>query len=129
MKKIFVASTLLCLLTFALVSCAIGGNSDTGNTDNTVGMDSRNFIPGSITINKGENITLENQEATVHIISNGSWQGDIPDSQKEPGAPVVNNVTMSSANQTLVIGPFNTAGTFHYYCMVHDGMSLTVIVH
>ena len=26
------------------------------------------------------------------------------------------------------IGPFNTAGTFHLYCTVHQGMNLTVIV-
>lgn len=127
MKKIFAASALL-LLAFTLISCTLTGNDNSGNSDNTVGMDSRNFTQSSITIKKGESITLENQEATAHIIANGSWQGSVPDSKQEPGAPVVNNVTIGSVNQTLDIGPFNTAGTFHYYCMVHDGMNLTVIV-
>ncbi|HEX7735361.1 MAG TPA: plastocyanin/azurin family copper-binding protein [Ktedonobacteraceae bacterium] len=128
MKKILALGAVLILLAATLASCTITGNGNTSTSDNTVGMDSRNFIPGSITIKKGESITLQNQEATTHIIANGTWQGSVPDSQAEPGAPVVNNATISSANQTLAIGPFNTAGTFHYYCMVHDDMNLTVIV-
>jgi plastocyanin len=127
-KKFLALGALLILLAATLVSCTISGNDGTSTSGNTVGMDSRNFLPGSITIKKGASITLENQEATTHIIANGAWQGSVPDSQTEPGAPVVNNATISSANQTLVIGPFNTAGTFHYYCMVHDGMNLTVTV-
>lgn len=128
-KKIFVASVLLVLLTLSLVSCTITGNSSSTTTSgNTVGLTGDNFAQSSITIKKGESVTLVNQANVVHIITNGSWQSDTPDSQVEPGAPVINNYTISSPNQTVVIGPFNTAGTFHYYCTVHTGMNLTVIV-
>lgn len=129
MKKIFVVSALFVLFTLSLVSCTITGNSSSNTTTgNTVGLTGDNFSQSSITIKKGESITLVNQANVVHIISNGSWQSDTPDSQTEPGAPVVNNYTISSPNETEVIGPFNTAGTFHYYCTVHTGMNLTVIV-
>jgi plastocyanin len=128
MKKILAACVLLALLTLTLVSCTITGNDNTSTTGNTVGLGGTNFTQSSITIKKGTSVTLVNQANVVHIISNGSWQGDTPDSQTEPGAPVINNVTINSPNQTQVIGPFNTAGTFHYYCIVHDGMNLTVIV-
>lgn len=127
MKK-FVLGTLLALLALSLLSCTMVAGDGSNHTGNVVGMDNHSFTPGSITIKKGENITLNNQEAVTHIITNGSWQGNVPDPQTEPGAPVVNNLTISSVNQTSVIGPFNTAGTFHYYCIVHDGMNLTVIV-
>src|SRR6267378_3766203 len=66
-KKIVAASALLALLTLALVSCTITGNDDTNKTDNTVGMESHNFTQSSITIKKGESITLDNQDANVHI--------------------------------------------------------------
>ena len=128
-KKIFVFSTLLVLLILALASCTVAGNDNsTGTTGNTVGLTGNAFSPGSITIKKGTSITLVNQANVVHIISNGSWQNGTADPQTEPGAPVVNNYTISSPNQTEVIGPFNTAGTFHYLCIVHTDMNLTVVV-
>lgn len=128
MKKIIAVSTLLILLTLSLVSCTITGNDNTSTTGNTVGLTGNAFAQSSITIKKGASITLVNQANVVHIISNGSWQDNTSDPQTEPGAPVVNNYTISSPNQTEVIGPFNTAGTFHYFCIVHTGMNLTVIV-
>ena len=129
MKKIFAVSVLLALLTLSLVACTVTGSSNsTTIPGNTVGLTGNDFAQSSITIKKGESVTLVNQSNVVHIISNGSWQSDTPDPQAEPGAPVINNYTISAPNQTEVIGPFNTAGTFHYYCTVHTGMNLTVIV-
>jgi len=129
MKKHIALSTLLVLLALTLISCTVVGNTNNpGSSDNTVGLDTQSFTPSSITIKKGSSITLDNQDAVAHIITNGSWQGSVPDSQSEPGAPVVNNLTISSVHQTATIGPFNTAGTFHFYCIVHSGMNLTVIV-
>ena len=42
--------------------------------------------------------------------------------------PTVNNLTFNSAGQSMTVGPFNTAGTYHLYCSVHVNMNLTVIV-
>jgi plastocyanin len=30
---------------------------------------------------------------------------------------------------SVEIGPFNAAGTFHIICVVHPGMNLMVVVH
>ena len=129
MKKILAAGMLLALLTLSLVSCTLTGTSNTTTAPgNTVGLTGDNFDQSSITLKKGASVTLVNQADVVHIIANGTWQDNTPDPQAEAGAPVVNNYTISSPNQTEVIGPFNTAGTFHYYCTVHTGMNLTVIV-
>ncbi len=66
--------------------------------------------------------------AVTHIISNGMWENSTPKPQQEAGAPVVDKMMFNSSGQTQTIGPFNTAGTFHYYCSVHVNMNLTVNV-
>lgn len=44
----------------------------------------------------------------------------------EPGAPTVSNVQVNG--KSIEVGPFTTAGTYHIYCVVHQGMNLTVVV-
>ena len=128
MRKILGLLIFVVLATLFIAACSTSGGGGGNSSDNTVGLTSTNFAQSSITIKKGQSVTLDNQGSTVHIIANGSWQGNTPDPKTEPGAPVVNNAQISSAGQTLQIGPFNTAGTFHYYCSVHPGMNLSVVV-
>ena len=125
MKKIL---GILALLSLFVVACGGGSSGGGGGGSNTVGLAATTFAQNSITIKKGDSLTLTNQTGTVHIIANGSWNGNTPNPKQEPGAPVVNNMQFNSANQSQTIGPFNTAGTFHYYCSVHPGMNLTVTV-
>jgi plastocyanin len=66
-------------------------------------------------------------DAVGHIIQNGSWtQSGTPQMQTEPGAPVEHNLDLKGGS--TVIGPFSTAGVFHLYCTIHQGMNLTVVV-
>ena len=125
MKKLIAAFVLLFMITFMVVAC--GGGTSSG-ASNEVHMGSSNFVQSSITISKGSSITLIDDMAVTHIISNGMWVNGTPKPQQEAGAPVVKNMTFNSSGQTQTIGPFNTAGTFHYYCSVHVNMNLTVIV-
>ena len=132
MKKVFGVLALFVLMSMLVVACGGGttggNNGGGGGSSNTVGLASASFAQSSITISKGQSITLNNQTGVTHIIANGSWNGNTPAPKTETGAPVVNNATISSQGQTLSIGPFNTSGTFHYYCSVHPGMNLTVTV-
>lgn len=109
------------------------GTSPFGNTttstpgsSNEVHMDYSNFIPSSITISKGSSLTLVDDVAVFHIVTNGTWDGTTPKPSKEAGAPTVN--TQFQSSDTHQVGPFTTAGTYHLYCTVHPGMNLTVIV-
>jgi plastocyanin len=112
------------MVTILIVACAGPGGG--GSTD--VHMGNINFTQSTVTISKGSSLNLIDDVAVVHLISNGFWKngGSIPAS--ESGAPTVNNLQFSSAGESHMIGPFNTAGTFHLYCIIHENMNLTVIV-
>jgi plastocyanin len=120
---------LLAMLTIMITACA-GGTTAAGNSPNTVHMNDTNFDQSSITIKKGESLTLVNDVSTVHIIENGTWDNNgtpKPDINiKNEGAPVVD--AQMNGGDSRTFGPFNTAGTFQLYCTVHNGMNLTVIV-
>src|SRR5262249_54207575 len=78
---------LLVMLTIMMTACA---GSSASNGPNTVHMNDTNFEQSSITIKKGESLTLANDVATVHIIENGIWDNDgTPKPNRENGAPVI----------------------------------------
>ncbi len=124
MKKLIVVLVVLSLVTFLVAACGSSG----GSSSTAVHMGNTNFTQSSVTINKGSNINLIDDSAVTHIISNGSWVNGTPKPATEPGAPTVSNLTFNAAGQSQTIGPFDTAGTFHFYCSVHQNMNLTVIV-
>ncbi len=97
MKKFALSFVILSLVAVLLTACGGSGScggsssgSSSGSTP-TVHMCGNNFVQSSITISKGQSLTL--------------------------------------VNDSHMIGPFPTAGTYHLYCTVHPGMNLTVIVH
>src|SRR5436309_2021395 len=129
MKKlivIFVAMALFTILTAA--SCAGSGGGGSAGAGASVHMGPTTFLQPSVTISKGSSLSLIDDVPVLHIIGNGSWVNNVTQPAIEPGAPVVNNVQISSAGQSITVGPFNTAGTYHLYCSVHLNMNLTVIV-
>jgi plastocyanin len=93
-----------------------------------VHMKDMDFMQRSITIKRGQSITLVSDTPTPHQITNGSWSsgGIAQPATNEPGAPKVDVTVAGDSQQT--IGPFLAVGTFHYYCTIHQGMNLTVIV-
>ena len=125
-KKILVGLVLLGILTTAIAACGIYDVSNTPSGP-TVHMGGANFLQPSITISKGQSLTLVDDSTAQHIIKNGTWKGNSPVNKTEPGAPGV-NVTFNG-NDSSSIGPFNTSGSFQLYCTIHPGMNLTVVVH
>src|SRR5258708_40178001 len=124
--KISLALLVFGLMTALLTACSIK-DEPAGTSGPQVHMTGFNFMQNSITINKGETLTLVNDAAPPHHITNGSWIGAHPDPQTENGAPRV-DLTFNG-NDSAPIGPFTTTGTFHLYCTIHAFMNLTVIVH
>ncbi len=141
MKKLLLALVVFGLVSVLLVACG-GGSSNSSNGSSsgssssggssggstaTVHMTDNNFAQASVTISKGSSLNLVDDTAVIHIISNGSWVNGSPQPKVESGAPVVSSLQFNG-NDTHSVGPFNTAGTFHLYCTVHQNMNLTVIV-
>jgi plastocyanin len=130
MRRLFVLLILYSVATVVVAACAsasIVSNANAGTSSNQVHMNDANFVQPSITIKKGESITLVADTLVSHTISNGTWDNGTPKPAKDPGTPLVDNVSVggdSSAN----IGPFTSAGIFNLYCTIHPGMNLTVIV-
>ena len=124
MKKLLVAFILSSLVTVLLVAC--GGPGEGSDGGNGVHMGDSNFLQPSVTVSKGSSLNLINDTSVVHIIQNGSWVNGTPRPKTESGAPTVSQEFDGTGSH--MVGPFNTAGTYHLYCTVHEGMNLTVIV-
>ena len=123
LKKLFAILGLCCTIVVLFAAC---GSAPGG--PNPVHMSATSFIQSSITIKKGESITLMNDNPFVgHTIANGTWENDTAHPSTETGAPEVKNIQIGGGSSATV-GPFTTAGTFKLYCTVHAGMNLTVIV-
>ena len=122
-KKLFAMLGLSCIIAMLLVAC--GSDS---NGPNPVHMNAGNFVQNSITIKKGESITLIDDNLFVpHTIANGTWENGTAKPVREAGVPEIKDVKIGG-NSSATIGPFTTAGTFKLYCPIHTGMNLTVIV-
>jgi len=84
------------------------------------------FAQPTVTISKGSKLMLIDDGQFPHVLSNGTWVNNMPHPATEPGAPPVQNLNVNG--NSVEIGPFNTAGTFHLYCTIHPGMNLTIVV-
>ena len=108
------------LITVLLTAC-------TTTEPNPVKLEASTFAPSSITIKKGEKITLINDTDDIpHKIENGTWDSGAERPKIAPRALIVD--TEWGGRQSETIGPFTTAGTFQLYCTYHQDMNLTVIV-
>ncbi len=125
-KKVLVGLILFGVLTALLAACSI--REETTASGPTVHMGGANFLVPSITIKKGDTLILIDDAPVPHEIFNGSWVSNSNAVKKvESGAPVVNDLKFAG-NDTAPLGTFNTAGTFHFFCSIHPGMNLSVIV-
>jgi len=123
LKKLFAMLGLSYISIVLLVAC---GSSSNG--PNPIHMNATNFVQSSITIKKGQNITLINDNLFVwHTIANGTWKNGAANPTREVGVPKINDVKIGG-NSSAMIGPFTNTGTFRLYCPIHTGMNLTVIV-
>ncbi len=103
-----------------------GGGGGSNCANGTVQTGASTFEQPCVNVAKGASLKVVPAVTSLHILTNGSWVNGNQQLAKEPGAPGLTNVNLSST--PIEIGPFNTAGTFHILCTVHPGMNLTVNV-
>lgn len=125
LKKLLIGLVGFALVTILFTACTIR-DASTIQAGPQVKMGASNFITETITIKKGQSLTLVDTATSPHVITNGSWVGTAAKPSAESGAP---HVQMSfSGGDSQKTAPFTTAGTYHYYCTIHQGMNLTVTV-
>ena len=99
--------------------------SSTGG-EATVHMTAHSFAQDVVLVSKGSRLLVVNDTSVEHILQNGMWTNNTPHTITEPGAPVVHNMDITGGS--VQIGPFITAGIYHIYCTIHQGMNLTIVV-
>jgi plastocyanin len=93
----------------------------------TVHLKAATFAPDIVAVHTGDTLTLIDDMPIPHTLTNGVWSADNhPVPGTEPGAPIVSDVALN--NSTVTIGPFTSPGTYHIYCTLHPGMTLTILV-
>jgi plastocyanin len=109
-RKVLIALVLISsLVTF---SCKKGPDNSTVGT-NQVYMENIAFNPSTITVAKGTTVTWTNKDNMAHTV-NSTTNVFSSNGQINPG---------SSYQFT-----FTTSGTFTYQCLIHNGMTGTVVV-
>jgi plastocyanin len=123
-KKLLLGMVLFALLSVILAACTIRDVSLSAGPVAHMGLS--NFVKPTMTIKKGDTLTLVDDAASPHIILNGYWQGSNQVKAKEPGAPDIK--LNFNGNDSGSTPPFTQAGTFKIYCTIHGGMNLTITV-
>ena len=124
-KKILAGVIGIALLSVILTACNIV-NASTLATGPQVKMGGSTFITPTITIKKGQTLTLVDTSSSPHIIANGTWKTGTATHLQESGAPTIN--LNFAGSDTHTTSAFTTAGTYLVYCTIHSGMNLTVVV-
>jgi|SRR5579859_947055 len=94
----------------------------------TVALEVGSFSQSSISLTKGQSLTIVDSGAYHHNLSMGQWVNGVPDIQSQPGAPTLVNKDLNASGATFILGPFTTAGTFYLLCSLHHNMQLKIIV-
>ena len=98
---------------------ASGGNSVTIAAGSSVPSNGKFFEPPTMTVSKGTTVTWTNADSTLHTVTSGSAEAGNSGTEFDS--------SYLAAGKTFQ-HPFNTAGTFDYYCTLHPFMTGKVVV-
>ena len=90
----------------------------------TVGMQFMDFSKDTVTLHRGDTLTLVNSSRNIHVVGPGE-NGQLV--SPVPGEPIT-GYHMMDTNAVYKTGPWMTPGTYHVTCSVHPKMNLTVVV-
>jgi plastocyanin len=75
------------------------------------------FAPASLTVAKGTKVTFSNQDGTTHTVTSGANRTKDGKFDRQLSGGTEDSIT------------FDTAGTFEYFCNIHQSMKATVVVN
>jgi plastocyanin len=97
--------------------------------DSDVTLVSLNFMPETLTVSAGDTVTWVNGESITHTITSGTFS-DVDESTGLRGSEAADGLfdeRLGEEGGTFSY-TFDTAGTYQYFCDIHDGMNATVVV-
>jgi hypothetical protein len=116
-----------------LVALLVGATPPTGavsrgpNGEPAVHMTPSNFVQNVVLVPTGSSLLIVADSSAEHILHYGRWDAHgVPHLLVESGAPPLQHEDMRGGSMEL--GPFTTAGVYHLYCTIHQGMNLTIVV-
>jgi plastocyanin len=116
-----------------LVALLVAATPQTGavsrgpNGEPAVHMTPNTFAPNVVLVPTGSSLLIVADSSAEHILHYGRWDAHgVPHPLVEPGAPPLQHEEMRGGSMQL--GPFTTAGVYHLYCTIHQGMNLTIVV-
>ncbi|WP_411720686.1 plastocyanin/azurin family copper-binding protein [Mycetocola sp.] len=114
------------------VPAATESNASTSTqkaVDSDVTLVSLNFMPETLTVSAGDMVTWVNGESITHTITSGTFS-DVDETtglRASEAADGLFDEKLGEEGGTFSY-TFETAGTYHYFCDIHDGMNATVVV-
>ncbi|MGA9743673.1 MAG: plastocyanin/azurin family copper-binding protein [Nitrososphaeraceae archaeon] len=98
---------------------ASGGDSVTISPGSSSPSNGKFFVPDTLTVSKGTTVSWTNGDSTLHTVTSGSAEAGNSGTEFDS--------SYLAAGKTFQ-HPFNTAGTFDYYCTLHPYMKGKVVV-
>ena len=90
----------------------------------TVGMSFMDFSVDTVTLHRGDRLTMVNSSRNIHAIGPGQ-NGQV--TSAVPGEPLT-GFRMLETNGTYTTDPWMVPGTYYITCSIHPMMNLKVVV-
>lgn len=118
----------------AAAGCSGSGSGSAGNAPardeaSTVHLKLLAFTPGQLRVKVGTTVTWANDEPITHTVTSGAVTGIDPTSGLRSGQRPDGRFdhTLSGKGSTYSY-QFTQAGTYSYFCSIHQGMNASVVV-
>ena len=120
----------------AAAALALAGAGCSGSSDDsasgygpTVHLKLLAFTPSPVQVKAGTTVTWRNDEPITHTVTSGAVEGVDPTSGlrsgQKPDGQFDGRLGKSGATFRF---RFDQAGTYSYFCSIHQGMNATVVV-
>ncbi|WP_248515467.1 cupredoxin domain-containing protein [Salinarchaeum laminariae] len=116
----------------AVAGCMGGDDGGGGGDGNTVTMGTREFQPSSLTVETGATVTWENDSTVGHTVT--AYDDGIPEGaayfasggfdSEEDARNGFTSGGLIESDQSFE-HTFETAGTYEYFCIPHEGQGMT----
>jgi plastocyanin len=136
-RRLILGTAALLIAAGSLAGCSASAESapmapaiaTSAPTGPVINLSSLTFNPSTTTVKVGESVTWRNDESITHTVTSGRFMGidkttGLRSSQQPDG---MFNAKLDGKGKTFSF-TVTKAGTYTYYCDIHQGMNATITV-